>query len=34
VEKSVFRFSLSYLFLHFGAFAAEAALKAYELGGW
>jgi protoheme IX farnesyltransferase len=26
-EKRVFRFSLSYLFLHFGAFLAEAALR-------
>ena len=34
VEKSVFRFSLYYLFLHFGAFLAEVALKPYGLGGW
>ncbi|MCZ8335728.1 MAG: heme o synthase [Rhodobacteraceae bacterium] len=34
VEKSVFRFSLSYLFLHFGAFLAEAALRPYGMGGW
>ena len=34
VEKSVFRFSLYYLFLLFGAFLAEAALKPYGLGGW
>ncbi|NGQ92491.1 protoheme IX farnesyltransferase [Rhodobacter sp. HX-7-19] len=34
VEKSVFRFSLYYLFLHFGAFLAEAALRPYGLGGW
>ncbi|HEX9857415.1 MAG TPA: heme o synthase [Paracoccaceae bacterium] len=34
VEKKVFRFSLLYLFLHFGAFLAEAALKPYGLGGW
>lgn len=33
-EKSVFRFSLYYLFLHFGAILAEAALKPYGLGGW
>ena len=33
-EKSVFRFSLYYLFLLFGAFLAEAALKPYGLGGW
>ena len=34
VEKSVFRFSLLYLFLHFGALLAEAALRPYGLGGW
>jgi heme o synthase len=34
VEKSVFRFSLYYLFLLFGAFLAEAALKPYGMGGW
>ncbi|NJM81986.1 MAG: protoheme IX farnesyltransferase [Tabrizicola sp.] len=34
VEKAVFRFSLLYLFLHFGAFLAEAALKPLGLGGW
>ncbi|MFN3292016.1 MAG: heme o synthase [Gemmobacter sp.] len=34
VEKQVFRFSLAYLFLHFAAFLAEAALKPYGLGGW
>ena len=34
VEKAFFRFSLLYLFLHFGAFLAEAALKPYGLGGW
>ncbi len=34
VEKAVFRFSLLYLFLHFGAFLVEAALKPYGLGGW
>jgi len=33
-EKSVFKFSLLYLFLHFGAFLAEAALKPWGLGGW
>jgi protoheme IX farnesyltransferase len=33
-EKQVFKFSLFYLFLHFGAFLAEAALKPYGLGGW
>jgi heme o synthase len=34
VEKAVFRFSLLYLFLHFGAFLMEAALKPYGFGGW
>ena len=34
VEKSVFRFSLYYLFLHFGAFLAEAALRPFGMGGW
>ena len=34
VEKAVFRFSLLYLFLTFGAFLVEAALKPYGLGGW
>jgi protoheme IX farnesyltransferase len=34
VEKQVFKFSLLYLFLHFLAFLAEAALKPYGLGGW
>jgi protoheme IX farnesyltransferase len=34
VEKAVFRFSLLYLFLHFAAFLAEAALKSHGLGGW
>jgi protoheme IX farnesyltransferase len=33
-EKGVFRFSLWYLFAHFGAFLAEAALKGAGLGGW
>ncbi len=33
-EKAVFRFSLSYLFLHFGAFLVEAILKTQGLGGW
>jgi len=33
-EKQVFKFSLFYLFLLFGAFLAEAALKPYGLGGW
>jgi protoheme IX farnesyltransferase len=34
VEKQVFKFSLLYLFLMFGSFLAEAALKPYGLGGW
>jgi heme o synthase len=34
VEKKVFRISLSYLFLHFGALLAEAALRAWGIGGW
>jgi protoheme IX farnesyltransferase len=33
-EKRLFRFSLAYLFLHFGAFLAEAALAPFGLGGW
>ena len=34
VEKAFFRVSLIYLFLHFAAFLAEAALKSAGLGGW
>jgi len=34
VEKRVFRLSLSYLFLHFGALLVEAALGIWGLGGW
>jgi protoheme IX farnesyltransferase len=34
VEKQVFRFSLTYLFLHFGAFLLEAVLRSFGLGGW
>jgi protoheme IX farnesyltransferase len=34
VEKKVFRISLSYLFLHFGALLAEAALRAWGIEGW
>ena len=34
VERKFFRLSLLYLFLHFGAIAAEAMLKPYGLGGW
>ncbi|MBR9653041.1 heme o synthase [Thalassovita aquimarina] len=33
-EKSFFGLSLMYLFLHFGAILAEAALKPYGFGGW
>jgi heme o synthase len=34
VEKAFFRFSLAYLFLHFGALLLEASLRAYGMGGW
>ncbi|MFV0493006.1 MAG: heme o synthase [Pseudorhodobacter sp.] len=34
VERKFFRFSLSYLFLHFGAFLIEAALRIHGNGGW
>ncbi|MEC8574372.1 MAG: heme o synthase, partial [Pseudomonadota bacterium] len=34
VERSFFKLSLLYLFLHFGAILAEAVLKPYGLGGW
>ena len=33
-EKAFFRFSLVYLFLHFGALLVEASLKTFGLGGW
>ncbi len=33
VEKKFFRFSLYYLFLHFGAFLVEAALRAVPASG-
>ncbi|SLN50476.1 heme o synthase [Roseisalinus antarcticus] len=33
-EKSVFRQSLYYLFLHFGALLVEASLAPFGLGGW
>ncbi|MGH1426264.1 MAG: heme o synthase [Pseudooceanicola sp.] len=33
-EKRFFALSLLYLFLHFGAILAEAALKPWGLGGW
>ncbi|SDI67649.1 heme o synthase [Lutimaribacter saemankumensis] len=34
VEKKFFRLSLLYLFAHFGAILAEAALRPWGLGGW
>ena len=34
VERSFFRLSLLYLFLHFGAILAEALLAHWGLGGW
>jgi len=34
VEKSFFKVSLLYLFLHFGALLAEAVLRPFGLGGW
>lgn len=34
VERRFFRLSLLYLFLHFGAILAEAALKPFGVGGW
>jgi heme o synthase len=34
VEKAFFRFSLLYLFLHFAAYLAEAALTSAGIGGW
>ena len=34
VEKKFFRFSLLYLFLHFGAFLVEAGLAQFGFGGW
>ncbi|MGB7269337.1 MAG: heme o synthase [Albidovulum sp.] len=33
-ERAFFRFSLAYLFLHFGALLVEASLGAYGMGGW
>ncbi|MDP2738479.1 MAG: heme o synthase [Pseudorhodobacter sp.] len=33
-EKRFFRFSLLYLFAHFSALLAEAALRSFDLGGW
>jgi len=34
IEKKVFRFSLIYLFLHFGALLIEAGLRLMNMGGW
>lgn len=34
VEKAFFRFSLAYLFLHFGALLVEKSLHTFALGGW
>jgi len=34
VERSFFKLSLLYLFLHFGAILIEAVLRPYGLGGW
>ncbi|MCM2560628.1 heme o synthase [Lutimaribacter sp. EGI FJ00015] len=34
VEKKFFRLSLLYLFAHFGAILAEAALRPWGMGGW
>ncbi|SFA85765.1 protoheme IX farnesyltransferase [Poseidonocella pacifica] len=34
VEKSFFRLSLIYLFLHFGALWVEAILRSFGYGGW
>ena len=33
-EKAFFRFSLAYLFLHFGALLIERSLMPFGLGGW
>jgi len=33
-EKAFFRFSLAYLFLHFGALLVEDTLRAFGFGGW
>ncbi|MCV2865590.1 heme o synthase [Albidovulum sediminicola] len=33
-EKSFFKLSLAYLFLHFGALLVEASLTPFGLGGW
>ena len=33
-EKAFFKFSLAYLFLHFGALLIEASLQPFGFGGW
>lgn len=33
-ERSLFKLSLVYLFLHFGALLVEASLKPFGMGGW
>ncbi|ADO41923.1 protoheme IX farnesyltransferase [Ketogulonicigenium vulgare Y25] len=33
-ERKLFRLSLSYLFLHFGALLIEAALRGFGIDGW
>ena len=33
-ERAFFRFSLVYLFLHFGALLAEKSLSSFGMGGW
>ncbi len=34
IERSFFKLSLLYLFLHFGAILSEALLKPFGMGGW
>ena len=34
VEKTFFRFSLAYLFLHFGALLVETSLRSFGMVGW
>jgi protoheme IX farnesyltransferase len=34
IERSFFKLSLLYLFLHFGAILVEAMLKPFGMGGW
>jgi protoheme IX farnesyltransferase len=33
-EKAFFKFSLIYLFLHFGMLLVEATLRGFDMGGW